>query len=119
MHVVESAAARRRIIRRGAAAVAGNLEHGSVYRRAGVGPQDAVVVAVAADRASRVLAAIHRVAPGAAIVLMPDPLEPTADTSDITTVPPEAFVEQVLAPAAERAALRARVERVRRHFASA
>jgi len=119
VHVVESAAARRRICRRGAAAVAGNLEGDAVYRRAGVSAGDAVVVAVAADRASRVLAAVRRVAPAAAVVLLPDPLDAVSDRADVTTVPPEAFVEQVLGPAVERAALRARVERVRRHFAPA
>jgi nanoRNase/pAp phosphatase (c-di-AMP/oligoRNAs hydrolase) len=119
VHVVESAAARRRLGRLGAEAVSGNLERDAVYRRAGVSAQDAVVVAVAADRASRVVAAIRRIAPAAAVVVLPDPLEPTSAGSDITTVPPEAFFEQVLGPAVERAALRARVERVRRHFASA
>lgn len=119
VHVVESAAARRWLGRRGAPAVAGDLEADSVYRRVGVGPEDAVVVAVAADRASRVLAAVRRVAPGAAVVLVPDPLEATDESPDVTTASPEAFLEQVLAPAVERAALRARVEQVRRHFASA
>ena len=99
--------------------MAGTLESDAVYRRAGVSEQDAVVVAVAAGRASRVLAAIRRVAPAVAVVLLADPLEPASDGADITTVPPEAFVEQVLGPAVERAALRARVEQVRRHFASA
>jgi nanoRNase/pAp phosphatase (c-di-AMP/oligoRNAs hydrolase) len=119
LHVVESAAARRRITRRGAAAIAGDLERESVYERAPVTGQDAVVVAVGADRAPRVLAAIRRVAPAAAVVLLPDPLEPEGDVSEITTVPRAAFVERVLTPALERAALRARVERVRRHLAPA
>jgi nanoRNase/pAp phosphatase (c-di-AMP/oligoRNAs hydrolase) len=119
LHIVESAAVRRRINRRGATAIAGHLEHDAVYRTAVVTAHDAVVVAVPGARAARVLAAIRRVAPSVPLVLLPDPLEPTSDGSDITTVPPEAFAEQVLAPAVERAALRARVERVRRHFASA
>ena len=119
LHIVESADARRRIVRRSGAALTGDLEHESVYERALVTPQDAVVVAVAADRAPRVLAAIRRAAPAAAVVLLPDPLEPGAHESAITTVEPEAFVELVLTPAVERATLRARVDRVRRHLAPA
>ena len=119
LHVVEKPEARRWIARRGVAAIAGDLEHESVYRRAGLTAQDAVVVAVGGDRASRVVAAIHRVAPGAPVVVLPDPLEPEANLPDLTVVPPSAFVEDVLTPALERAALRARVERVRRHLAPA
>jgi nanoRNase/pAp phosphatase (c-di-AMP/oligoRNAs hydrolase) len=119
LHVVESAAARRRITRHGARALAGPLEQDGVYRRARVDAHDAVIVAVPADRVARVLTVIQRVAPTAAVVLLPDPLEPPPDGSEITTVPPDAFVERVLTPAVERAALRARVDRVRRHFASA
>src|SRR5438552_11479265 len=119
LHVVESAAARRAIARRGVAAIGGDLERESVYQRAALTAQDSVVVAVGADRAPRVLAAIHRIAPAAAVVLLPDPLDPAHHVSDVTAVEPAAFVERVLTPAVERAALRARVERVRRHFASA
>lgn len=119
VHLVESAAARRRIVRGGGQALAGDLEQESLYRRAGVTAHDAVVVALPAERAARVARAIHRVAPGAAIVLLPDPLEGEGDVAKLTTVPPTAFVEQVLAPVVERAALRARVDRLRRHFASA
>ena len=119
VHVVESAAARQRIARHGATAIAGDLEQDSVYQRAAVTGQDAVVVAVGAERAPRVLAAIRRVAPSAAVVLLPDPLEPDAETPDVAAVVPGAFVERVLTPALERAALRTRVERVRRHLAPA
>jgi len=119
LHVVETAAARRRIARHGGAALAGHLEHDSVYQRAAITVQDAVVVAVPAGRVPRVLAAIRRVAPTAAVVLLSDPLGPGAEGSEITTVPPAAFVEHVLVPAVERAALRARVDRVRRHLAPA
>jgi nanoRNase/pAp phosphatase (c-di-AMP/oligoRNAs hydrolase) len=119
VHVVESPAARRRIARRGGTAVAGDLEHDGVYQRAGVTAHDAVVVAVPADRAPRVVAAIRRVAPAAAVVVLPDSRESSGDASEVAMVPPTAFVERVLAPAVERAALRTRVERVRRHFAAA
>jgi nanoRNase/pAp phosphatase (c-di-AMP/oligoRNAs hydrolase) len=119
VHVVESAAARRRIARRGVTAVAGDLEHEAVYQRAGVTGQDAVVVAVGTERAPRVAAAVRRVAPAAAIVVLPDPLDREGEVSGVTVVAPAAFVERVLMPALERAALRARVERVRRHFAPA
>jgi nanoRNase/pAp phosphatase (c-di-AMP/oligoRNAs hydrolase) len=119
LHIVESAAARRRIARRRVAAIVGPLERDAVYRRARLTAQDAVVVAVAGERARRVLAAIRRVARDAAVVLLPDALEPSRGSGGATTVPPTALVERVLGPAVERAALRARVERVRRHLASA
>src|SRR5262245_66685676 len=73
VHIVESAAARRRIARRGATAIAGDLEQESVYQRADVTGQDAVVVAVGAERVPRVLAAVRAVAPHAAVVVLPDP----------------------------------------------
>jgi nanoRNase/pAp phosphatase (c-di-AMP/oligoRNAs hydrolase) len=117
--LVESQDVRRRIARRGGRALAGDLDEESVYRRALLTGQDAVIVAVPADRAPRVLSAIRRVAPGAAVVLMTDSLEPALEASDVTTVPAAAFAERVLAPVVERAALRARVERLRRHFAPA
>jgi nanoRNase/pAp phosphatase (c-di-AMP/oligoRNAs hydrolase) len=119
LHVVENAAARRAISRRGVPAISGDLERESVYQRAAVTAQDAVVVAVGARRATRVIAAIHRVAPGAAVALLPDPLGSEHEIPEVTTVPPAAFVERVLAPALERAALRARVDRVRQHLALA
>ena len=119
LHVVESAAARRAIARRGVAAIGGDLERESVYQRASIGAQDSVVVAVGADRAPRVLAAIARVAPAAAVVLLPDPLDPEHQIAEVTAVDPAAFVERVMTPALERAALRARVNRVRRHLAPA
>ena len=119
VHVVESAAARRRIARRGASVVAGDLEHESVYHRAALTAQDAVVVAVSAERAPRVVAAIRQVVPTAALVVLPDPLDSEGDVSEVTAVSSAAFVERVLAPALERAALRARVDRVRRHLAPA
>ena len=119
LHIVESPAARQRIARRDARAIAGDLEQDSVYRRAAVTAQDAVVVAVPAERAPRVVAAIRRVAPGAAVVLLPDPLDPEGEVAGVATVSAAAFAERVLTPAVERAALRARVERVRRHLAPA
>jgi nanoRNase/pAp phosphatase (c-di-AMP/oligoRNAs hydrolase) len=119
LHVVESAAARRAIARRGVGAIGGDLERESVYRRASVTAQDSVVVAVSAERAPHVVAAIRQVAPTAAVVLLADPLDSAHEVADVTTVAAAAFVDRVLTPALERAALRARVDRVRRHFASA
>ena len=119
LHIVESAAARRTIARRGVAAIGGDLESESVYQRASLTSHDAVVVAVDAERAPRVVAAIRQVAPNAAVVLVPDPLDADGEVSGVTSVAAGAFVERVLAPALERAGSRARVERVRQHFASA
>jgi len=119
LHIVESAAARRTIVQRGVAAIGGDLERESVYQRASLTSHDAVVVAVGAERAPRVVAAIRQVAPNAAVVLVPDPLDSEGEVPGVTSVAPAAFVERVLAPALERAGSRARVERVRQHFASA
>jgi nanoRNase/pAp phosphatase (c-di-AMP/oligoRNAs hydrolase) len=116
---VESVAARQRIARRGGTAVAGDLERDAVYQRARLTAQDAVVVFVPAERAPRVLTAIRRVSPGVSIVVLPDALEPPADGATTATTAPSDFLDRVLAPAVERAALRVRVDRVRRHLASA
>ncbi len=119
LHLVESVAAKRRIARRGGQALAGNLEEESLYRRAALTAHDAVVLAVPPERVARVLTAIRRVAAAAPVVLLPDSLAADADTAGVTTVPPATFIDKVLGPVVERAALRARGERLRRHFASA
>jgi nanoRNase/pAp phosphatase (c-di-AMP/oligoRNAs hydrolase) len=119
LHLVESAAAKRRIARRGGQALAGDLEEESLYRRAALTAHDAVVLAVPPERVGRVVAAIRRVA-AAPVVLLPDPLAADADAAaGVTTVPPATFIDKVLGPVVERAALRARGERLQRHFASA
>src|SRR5260370_25031949 len=78
-----------------------------------------VVRALPPDRVVRIIAAILGGAPGITVVLLPDPLGAATDTSEVTTVPPAAFIDKVLVPIVERAALRARVERLQRYFAPA
>jgi nanoRNase/pAp phosphatase (c-di-AMP/oligoRNAs hydrolase) len=119
LHLVQSAAAQRRISRHGGQALAGDLEDEALYRRALLTGHDAVVLAVPPDRVARIMAAIRGVAPGVTVVLLPDPLGAATDTSEVTTVPPAAFIDKVLVPIVERAALRARVERLQRYFAPA
>jgi nanoRNase/pAp phosphatase (c-di-AMP/oligoRNAs hydrolase) len=117
VHVVDRAAVRARISRRGGRAVAGNLEAPAVYRRAFRGGHEAAVVAVPRDRQASVVAALREVAPAAPVVLLTE--EPgELDLPGTTQLPLGVIAERVLLPAVERAATRARVERIRRHFQS-
>lgn len=115
IHVVDRAAIRARIVRRGGRAVAGDLDAPAVYRRAFRGGHEAAVVAVPRERQARVVAALREVAPAAPVVLLTDgPGDP--EVPGATQLPLGAIAERVLLPEVERAATRARVDRIRRHF---
>jgi nanoRNase/pAp phosphatase (c-di-AMP/oligoRNAs hydrolase) len=105
LHVVEQPRARARIAQQGGAVLAGHLEREGVYHRAFRTGHEPVLVAVDRPRQARVVAAIRRAAPEAAIVLFGDAMD--------------ALAERVLDPALERALTRGRVERIRAHFARA
>ena len=105
LYVVEAPQARARIAQRGGTVLAGDLERDAVYQRAFRTGHEPVLVAVDGPRQARVVAAIHRVAPEAPIVVFGDSME--------------GFAERVLDPALERALTRVRVGRIRAHFAGA
>jgi nanoRNase/pAp phosphatase (c-di-AMP/oligoRNAs hydrolase) len=119
VYVVESRRARRHIAEHGGDAVAGDLESADLYRRALRTGQETVVVAVDPVRQRRVLAAVRRAAPAAPLVVLADEASAGSAGEGVTTVPRAALVERVLGPALERAATRARVERIRAHFSRA
>jgi nanoRNase/pAp phosphatase (c-di-AMP/oligoRNAs hydrolase) len=119
LYVVEDPALRRRIARSGGEAVAGDLEEGALYRRALRSGHDPVLLSVPAARLPRVLAAIRGIAPAAPVLVLSDEAIDIADTEGVTTVSMSAFAVRVLVPELERAALRARVDRLRAHLAGA
>jgi nanoRNase/pAp phosphatase (c-di-AMP/oligoRNAs hydrolase) len=73
-------------------------------------------VAVERGRQARVLAAIRRVAPAAPLVVLTDA---APDAEPLVTLPPAALAPAALEAALERATTRARVQRLREHFAPA
>lgn len=116
-YVVETALARGRISRRGGRVVMGDLDDETVYRRALRTGGDAVLVAVPRERRATVLAAIRAVASTASLVVLADDGE--SGVPGVTAIPLAAVTERVITPWLERAATRARVERLRAHFAGA
>jgi nanoRNase/pAp phosphatase (c-di-AMP/oligoRNAs hydrolase) len=114
--VVEQPRLRARIQERGGEAVAGRLDGEAVYRRAFRSGHEPVLVAVDRARQARVLAAIRRVAPTAPLVVV---AEAASATEPLVTVPPATLAAGALEDAVERATTRARVRRLREHFANA
>ena len=115
--IVEQPRLRARIRAQGREAIAGRLEDESLYRRAFRSGVEPVLLAVERARQARVIAAIRRVAPAAPLVLLADAAPVAAEP--VVTVPPGSMSVAVLEPALERAVTRARVARVREHFARA
>jgi nanoRNase/pAp phosphatase (c-di-AMP/oligoRNAs hydrolase) len=113
LYVVEHAPVRARLARRGARAVAGDLEVPGVYRRAFRTGHEAAIVAVPRERVPRVLAAVRAAAPAAPVVVL---TERGDDVPGTITLPITAIAKRVVVPEVERAVTRARVERILRHF---
>ncbi|MBI2152208.1 MAG: bifunctional oligoribonuclease/PAP phosphatase NrnA [Candidatus Rokubacteria bacterium] len=120
LYLVAESGVRTRIARGGEQALSGNLDDPAIYRRAFRTGREAVVVAAPAERLTKILTALRTVAPQTPILVLRDQEEsPAALPPGVTTLPISAFGERVLQPELERAALRARVERIRQHFAPA
>jgi nanoRNase/pAp phosphatase (c-di-AMP/oligoRNAs hydrolase) len=115
--IVERPRLRARIHERGGEAVAGRLDGEEVYRRAFRSGSEPVLIAVDRARQARVIAAIRRVAPAAPLVVLAD--APPTDAEPVTTLAPGRVSAALLEPALERAVTRARVARLREHFARA
>jgi nanoRNase/pAp phosphatase (c-di-AMP/oligoRNAs hydrolase) len=114
--VVEQPRLRARIQERGGEALAGRLDEEAVYRRAFRSGHEPVLVAVERPRQARVLAAIRRVAPTAPLVVVADA---ASAAEPLVTVPAATLAAGALEDAVERATTRARVRRLREHFANA
>jgi nanoRNase/pAp phosphatase (c-di-AMP/oligoRNAs hydrolase) len=113
--IVERPTLRTRIRERGGEALAGRLDDEAVYRRAFRTGTEPVLVAVERTRQARVIAAIRRVAPTAPLVVFGE--VPTTEAEPMVTLPPARVTAAVLEPALDRAVTRAKVARVREHFA--
>jgi nanoRNase/pAp phosphatase (c-di-AMP/oligoRNAs hydrolase) len=114
--LVEQPRLRARIHERGGEALAGRLDGEALYRRAFRSGHEPVLVAVERARRARVIAAIRRVAPAAPLVVLADT---APDAEPVVTLAPAAIATGVLESALERATTRARVQRLREHFAPA
>ena len=114
--LVEQPRLRARIHERGGEAMAGRLDGEALYRRAFRSGHEPVLVAVERARRARVIAAIRRVAPAAPLVVLADT---APDAEPLVTLPPTAIAAGVLESSLERATTRARVQRLREHFAPA
>jgi nanoRNase/pAp phosphatase (c-di-AMP/oligoRNAs hydrolase) len=117
VYVVESAAARARVARRGGRAVAGDLDDEAVYRRVFRTGTESALLAVPRERRTAVVAAIRAVAPAAAVVMLSD--DGDSGVPGVIAIPAGAVTDQVVLPALERAATRGRVDRLRARFADA
>jgi len=115
--VVERPRLRARIRAHGEEALAGRLDDETVYRRAFRSGQEPVLLAVERARQARVIAAIRRAAPAAPLVLLAE--SAAADAEPAVTLPPARVSAATLEPALDRALTRARVARLREHFAKA
>ena len=120
LYLVADAGVRARIARSGGQALSGNLDEPAIYRRAFRTGREAVLVAAPGERLTKILAALRAVAPQAPVLVLRDEEEPPAGLpAGVTALPLSAFGERVIQPELERAALRARVERIQQHFAPA
>ena len=114
--LVEQPRFRARIQEHGGEALAGRLDGEALYRRAFRTGHEPVLVAVERGRQARVIAAIRQVAPAAPLVVVSGT---AAEAEPVITLPPAALATRVLETALERATTRARVQRLREHFAPA
>ncbi|HEU5195440.1 MAG TPA: DHH family phosphoesterase [Methylomirabilota bacterium] len=108
---------RARIRAHGGDAVAGRLDGPAVYRRAFRTGHEPVLVAVDRTRQARVIDAIRRAAPAAPLVVLGGSAAAAAEP--VVALPAAKVTAAILEPTLERAVTRARVARVREHFARA
>jgi len=116
VYLVEKAALRARLARRGDRALAGDPGDPAVYRQALKAGRGPVVVAARPAQFARIVAAVNEAAPDTAVLVVRDDDRPTPGA---TTVSLASFGERVIQPALDRACQRARAERVREHFEGA
>ena len=115
--IVPQARLRARIRAHGGDAVTGRLDEPAVYRRAFRTGHEPVLIAVDRARRTRVIAAIRRVAPAAPLVVLGS--HAAAEAEPVIALPAATITATALEPTLERAVTRARVARVREHFARA
>lgn len=116
LYIVGDAKFRSRLDRRGAEALAGELDDPAVYRRARLAPADLVLLMSAPRAPEPILDAILGVAPGVAVLLLDQGAEPPLlpqQYATVTTLTLPRLFREVLRPEMERAFLRLKVERIR------
>jgi nanoRNase/pAp phosphatase (c-di-AMP/oligoRNAs hydrolase) len=119
LYVVEHASLRARMARRGAEAIAGDLDDPALYRRACRNGHESALVAAPPERIPAILKAIRTAAPRAPVlVLVGEEGVADARVAGVSTLPIAALAERVLQPELERAALRLRLDRLRARFTS-
>jgi nanoRNase/pAp phosphatase (c-di-AMP/oligoRNAs hydrolase) len=116
VYVMDQASARSRVARRGERTVAGDPSDPAVYRQALKAGRGPLVVAARPAQFARIVTVVNEAVPDAAVLVVRDDDRPTPGA---TTVSLAAFGEHVIQPAVDRAAQRARVERIRAHFEGA
>ena len=124
IYVVEDPRARARISRSGARAISGDLKDPNLYRRAirSAGDPsgrwaDPVLLSAPANRLEGIVRALRAAAPSAPLLVLRDDDAPVDfGAGNALTFPVGALSERVIEPELERAALRAKVERIRSHF---
>src|SRR5262245_1026602 len=117
--LVASRRAAARIRAAGGKACVGDFEDASTYRRLPGEKDDPLLVAVPAARQARTLAVRRRARPAAPVVLLSDDRVRRESRPGIATLSADVFATRVLEPAISRAINRARVDRLRAHFAKA
>jgi nanoRNase/pAp phosphatase (c-di-AMP/oligoRNAs hydrolase) len=140
LYLVENSRVRARISRRGAKAISGNLEDPALYRRAirsrgsidrararsidrararnsSSGWVHPILLSAPTDRLAGIVRVIRAAAPHAPLLVLRDENTPIdLGAGGALMLPAGAFSERVIQPELERAALRAKVERIRSHF---
>jgi nanoRNase/pAp phosphatase (c-di-AMP/oligoRNAs hydrolase) len=115
VYIVEDAKVRSRLARRGAEALAGDLDDPAVYRRAHLASADLVLLMAAPRAPEPILDALLAVAPGVPVLLLDQGAEPPLlpQYATVTTLTLPRLFREVLRPEMERAFLRLKVERIR------
>ena len=116
VYLVSRPALRGRLARAGASVVAGDPTDPDAYRRAAKHHRGAVIAATPPSRLARAVAAAREAFPDGPLLAVTDDGRAVPGA---TTVPLGALGESLIRPALDRASGRARVERIREHFAGA
>ncbi|HYB42039.1 MAG TPA: hypothetical protein VEL75_09745, partial [Candidatus Methylomirabilis sp.] len=110
VYVVNKAALRARISRRGERALAGDPQDPEFLREVVKGGRGPIVVGARPAEFPRIVAALNESVPGAPVLVVRDDERPLAGATIVSLA---AFGERVIQPALDRACQRARAERVR------
>src|SRR4029453_15595063 len=116
VYLVSRRTLRARLARAGASVTAGDPADSDAYRKAAKHHRGAVIAATHPSRLGRAVAAAREAFPDGPVLVVTDDGRAVPGA---TTVPLGALGESVIRPALDRACSRARVERIRGHFAAA